>query len=136
MGRFRGVHPSPAPSLDETSHDQAVQAVLIASIGSSRDARSAGYQPNSIPTTIENTTDEATAQVSTMSDQSATCAKTKAATKPKITPTTPPSTDKATASNKNCKRMSRRLNTIFLFVEAWSRAERSSRLERFKFGRS
>ena len=35
--------------------DQA-QAVLIASIGASREARSAGYQPNNIPTSIENST--------------------------------------------------------------------------------
>ena len=50
------------PKRWQVSHDQAVQAVLIASIGASRDARSAGYQPNNIPTSIENSTAEIAAQ--------------------------------------------------------------------------
>ena len=41
---------------------QAPQAALIASMGASREARNAGYQPKTIPTSIENSTAEATAQ--------------------------------------------------------------------------
>ena len=51
-----------ARGLQYHRRSQAVQAVLIASIGASREARSAGYQPNNIPTSIENSTAETTAQ--------------------------------------------------------------------------
>ena len=50
------------PTSDESSACNASQTVLIASIGASREARSAGYQPNNMPTSIENSTAETTAQ--------------------------------------------------------------------------
>jgi hypothetical protein len=62
MSARRAQHVSAISRRRLDAHEPAVQAVLIASIGASREARSAGYQPNNIPTSIENSTAEMTAE--------------------------------------------------------------------------
>jgi hypothetical protein len=66
LGQLDDVHRRCVPALPVKRvakiRTNDSQALLIASIGASREARSAGYQPNNIPTSIENSTAETTAQ--------------------------------------------------------------------------